>query len=192
MIFLCCNGSPCPSASAQSAIPASKSTIPGSSGYWKSCCMAAIPSAVGPPNTSMKPSSTTFQLSAKSYGLNRLRYDLCKLKGHGLLERDGRHYAYPTHCKGYPGRPPVPLFPQTPVRAARQQSLSPLGPIQPTVRTPNSRPRITRLTKLSKISLPCLPLPDITFGNVEVFLFTILDLKNLNLSFPSRVSRYRH
>src|SRR5246127_761018 len=33
---------------------------------------------------------TTFQLSAKSYGLNQLRYDLRKLKGHGLLERDGR------------------------------------------------------------------------------------------------------
>ena len=28
------------------------------------------------------------------YGLNRLRYDLRKMKAHGLLERDGKRYAY--------------------------------------------------------------------------------------------------
>jgi hypothetical protein len=43
---------------------------------------------------------TTFQLSQKSYGLNQLRYDLRKLKGHGLLERDGRCYAYRLSAKG--------------------------------------------------------------------------------------------
>jgi hypothetical protein len=43
---------------------------------------------------------TTFQLSPKSYGLNQLRYDLRKLKGHGLLERDGRRYAYRLTAKG--------------------------------------------------------------------------------------------
>ncbi|HEX3681479.1 MAG TPA: hypothetical protein VHU83_02980 [Bryobacteraceae bacterium] len=43
---------------------------------------------------------TTFQLSAKTYGLNQLRYDLRKLKGHGLLERDGRRYAYQLTNKG--------------------------------------------------------------------------------------------
>lgn len=37
---------------------------------------------------------TTFQLPAKNYGLNQLRYDPRKLKSHGLLERDGRRYAY--------------------------------------------------------------------------------------------------
>jgi hypothetical protein len=42
----------------------------------------------------------TFQLSDKTYGLNQLRYDLRKLKGHGLLERDGRHYAYRLTAKG--------------------------------------------------------------------------------------------
>ena len=31
----------------------------------------------------------TFDLSEKTYGLNQLRYDLRKLKGHGLIERDG-------------------------------------------------------------------------------------------------------
>lgn len=43
---------------------------------------------------------TTFQLSANNYGLNQLRYDLRKLKGHGLLERDGCRYAYRLTAKG--------------------------------------------------------------------------------------------
>ena len=42
----------------------------------------------------------TFELSAKAYGLNQLRYDLRKLKGHGLLQRDGRRYAYLLTTKG--------------------------------------------------------------------------------------------
>jgi hypothetical protein len=41
-----------------------------------------------------------FQLSPESYGLNQLRYDLRKLKGHGLLQRDGRRYAYRLTTKG--------------------------------------------------------------------------------------------
>jgi hypothetical protein len=43
---------------------------------------------------------TSFELSANTYGLNQLRYDLRKLKGHGLLERDGRRYAYRLSAKG--------------------------------------------------------------------------------------------
>lgn len=43
---------------------------------------------------------TTFRLSANTYGLNQLRYDLRKLKGHGLLQRDGRRYAYRLTTKG--------------------------------------------------------------------------------------------
>ncbi len=42
----------------------------------------------------------TFQLSPKTYGLNQLRYDLRKLKGHGLLARDGSRYAYQLTAKG--------------------------------------------------------------------------------------------
>jgi hypothetical protein len=42
----------------------------------------------------------SFRLSANAYGLNQLRYDLRKLKGHGLLERDGRRYAYRLTTKG--------------------------------------------------------------------------------------------
>src|SRR6201997_997737 len=43
---------------------------------------------------------TTFHLSADTYGLNQLRYDLRKLKGHGLLERDSSRYAYLLTPKG--------------------------------------------------------------------------------------------
>jgi hypothetical protein len=43
---------------------------------------------------------TTFQLAENRYGLNQLRYDLRKLKGHGLLERDGSRYAYRLTAKG--------------------------------------------------------------------------------------------
>ena len=42
----------------------------------------------------------TFQLSPQQYGLNQLRYGLRKLKGHALLERDGRRYAYRLAAKG--------------------------------------------------------------------------------------------
>jgi hypothetical protein len=42
----------------------------------------------------------TFQISATAYGLNQLRYDLRKLKGHGLLERDRSRYAYRLTAKG--------------------------------------------------------------------------------------------
>ena len=37
---------------------------------------------------------TTFGLSATTYTLNQLRYDLRKMKAHGLLERIGRSYSY--------------------------------------------------------------------------------------------------
>jgi hypothetical protein len=43
---------------------------------------------------------TTFHLSDKDYGLNQLRYDLRKLRGHGLIERDGTRYAYRLTLKG--------------------------------------------------------------------------------------------
>jgi hypothetical protein len=43
---------------------------------------------------------TTLDLSSRAYGLNQLRYDLRKLKGHSLLQRDGSHYAYRLTRKG--------------------------------------------------------------------------------------------
>ena len=43
---------------------------------------------------------TSFHLSESTYGLNQLRYDLRKLKGHGVLQRDGSRYAYRLTPKG--------------------------------------------------------------------------------------------
>jgi hypothetical protein len=73
---------------------------PESSGYWKLCCTAATPSAAGPPNRFTRPSSPHSSFPPGLYGLNQLRYDLRKLKGHGLLQRDGRRYAYRLTAKG--------------------------------------------------------------------------------------------
>src|ERR1700724_813241 len=42
----------------------------------------------------------TYGLSPENYGLNQLRYDLRKLKAHGLLQRDGKRYAYRLTQKG--------------------------------------------------------------------------------------------
>ena len=43
---------------------------------------------------------SSFRTPETKYGLNQLRYDLRKLKGHGLLERDGSRYAYRLTPKG--------------------------------------------------------------------------------------------
>jgi hypothetical protein len=43
---------------------------------------------------------SAFQLSVERYGLNQLRYDLRKMKAHGLIERDGKRYAYRLTDKG--------------------------------------------------------------------------------------------
>jgi hypothetical protein len=43
---------------------------------------------------------TTFHLSDSSYRLNQLRYDLRRLKGHALLQRDQSRYAYRLTPKG--------------------------------------------------------------------------------------------
>ena len=43
---------------------------------------------------------SAFQLTPENYILTQLRYDLRKLKAHGLLERDGSRYAYRLTEKG--------------------------------------------------------------------------------------------
>jgi hypothetical protein len=55
--FLSCSGLLCPSPSVRSAIPASKSTIRGSSAYARFFSMAALMSAAGLPIKSTRPSS---------------------------------------------------------------------------------------------------------------------------------------
>ena len=55
---------------------------------------------------------TAFALSSDTYGLTQLRYDLRKLKAHGLLERDGRRYSYRLTEKGVKVALMMPLFHQ--------------------------------------------------------------------------------
>jgi len=43
---------------------------------------------------------SAYQLTPESYTLTQLRYDLRKLKAHGLLQRDGQRYAYRLTEKG--------------------------------------------------------------------------------------------
>jgi hypothetical protein len=67
----------------------------------------------------------TFHLSERAYGLNQLRYDLRKLKGHGLIERDGSRYAYRLTAKGVQVALLFLLFHKRPwkCRTAPRQSL---------------------------------------------------------------------
>jgi hypothetical protein len=51
-------------------------------------------------------------------GLNQFRY-LRKMKGHGLLERDGKRYAYRVRDKGNQSR--LHTLSQTTLRPTRQQ-----------------------------------------------------------------------
>src|SRR5215813_1559434 len=95
----CSSVLPSRSPSARSAIPASRSTTPVSSASSKSSCTAALRLAAGPKQIHHTV-LTSFHLSASAYGLNQLRYDLRKLKAHGLLQRDGSRYAYRLTPKG--------------------------------------------------------------------------------------------
>jgi hypothetical protein len=117
---------------------------------------------------------TTFQLSPKTYGLNQLRYDLRKLKGHGLLQRDGSRYAYRLTPKGVQvallflffhkrlcGPPQTAAFTTLPTRLTHP--------------TANSNLPITKPTRPSRTSSTYSLLRDVTESIVEVFLFKIFD-----------------
>jgi len=122
----CCNASAFQSPSARSAIPESRSTTPASSASSRSSCTAVLRSAAGPPKQIHHAVFTTFHLSDSTYGLNQLRYDLRKLKAHGLLQRDGSCYAYRLTPKGVQVALLFLFLSQTALRPARQQPLSPL------------------------------------------------------------------
>ena len=61
---------------------------------------------------------TTFGLSEKRYRLNQLRYDLRKLKGHDLLERDGSRYAYRLTNSRFHHQPDAKHRPESRLEAA--------------------------------------------------------------------------
>ena len=119
---------------------------------------------------------TSFELSANTYGLNQLRYDLRKLKGHDLLERDGRRYAYRLSAKGLQVAL-LFLFFHKRLCGPLANSRFHINPTRRTAPTANSKPLTTRPTRPSKTSSICWPPREVTASNVEVFMFTIFDLR---------------
>ena len=63
---------------------------------------------------------TSFDLSEKAYGLNQLRYDLRKLKGHGPDRARWLTLRLPPQSKRNPAGAAFSLLPQAPVWTARQ------------------------------------------------------------------------
>jgi hypothetical protein len=60
----------------------------------------------------------TYHLSPRAYGPNQLRYDLRKMRAHGLLERDGPHYGYPLANSLFHHRPNPQHAPQSKLETA--------------------------------------------------------------------------
>jgi len=107
-----------------------------------------------------------------AYGLNQLRYDLRKLKGHGLLQRDGSRYAYRLTPKGF--RSPCFFCSSTNASAARSPTAaSTTAPTPITSRPASSKPPTTAPTTPFNRSSICSP-PDLSVAIVEFFLSTIL------------------
>jgi hypothetical protein len=88
---------------------------------------------------------TAFGLTADHYGLNQLRYDLRKMKGPGLLERDGKRCAYRLSDKGSGIALTFILF--TNSSAARSpKACFIIRPTQPHGQRANLKPLFTRPT----------------------------------------------
>jgi len=126
---------------------------------------------------------TTFDLSDTAYRLNQLRYDLRKLKGHRLLQRDGSRYAYrltPKGVQSLPRRRPGSRSSScsfTNGSAARSPiAASTTVPTPSTSRPANSKPPTTAPTKPSNRSSIYSP-PDLSAAIVELFLSTILQAR---------------
>ena len=171
-------GSPCPLPSARSATPASGSTTPGSPGRLVLIHGVGGKTVAGWTAKQIHEAVlTTFQLSAKAYGLNQLGYDLRKLKGHGLLERDGRRYAYQLTTKSVQV---TLLFLFSHKRLCGPLANSRFHHQPESANRPDSKPEAAyhKADKaIENIVALFLPPPDVTFRIVEVFLFTISDLR---------------
>jgi hypothetical protein len=98
----------------------------------------------------------SFHLSANTYGLNRLRYDLRKLKGHGLIERDGARYAYRLTSKGVQVAL-LFLFFHKRFADRSPTAASTIAPIHNAAPTAASKRPITAPTKPSNTSWNCSP-----------------------------------
>ena len=99
---------------------------------------------------------SAFGLSPQAYSLTQLRYDLRKMKAHGLGERPGRPYCYRLTPKASGWRPcsfsstsaSVGLWPTACSTTARSK---------PRNRPAKSKPLTSKLTTLFRNSSICLP-----------------------------------
>src|SRR6202035_2609743 len=109
-----------------------------------------------------------------------LRYDLRKLKGHGLLQRDGSRYAYRLTPKGVqslprrrPGSRSSFCSSTNGFAAHSPTAASTTAPTPSTSRPASSKPPTTAPTRPFNRSSICSP-PELTVTIVELFLSTIL------------------
>jgi hypothetical protein len=87
----------------------------------------------------------SFALSPDRYSITQLRYDLRKIKAHGLLERDGRRYAY--RLTDYGTRPLCASCSSISASAVRSPTASfTTDPIKPVGLTRNSTPPTAKPT----------------------------------------------
>jgi hypothetical protein len=105
-----------------------------------------------------------------------VRYDLRQLKGHGLPERDGRRYAYQLTAQGVQM---ALLFLFFPKRLCGPLANSRFRHKPDPANRPNSELEAAyhKADKAIQGVLTCLPQPDVMKANVEVFFFTIFDLR---------------
>jgi hypothetical protein len=98
----------------------------------------------------------TFGLTAETCTITQLRYDLRKMKAHGLLERMGRSYRYRLSDKGIKAALIFILFHKR-VAGHWQTRCSITGLTKPSSRRPARwKPRTTRPTRQSNASWTCL------------------------------------
>ena len=120
---------------------------------------------------------TTFHLSAQEYRLNQLRYDLRKLKGHGLMERDGSRYAYRLTAQKGVQVALLFLFFHKRLCGRSPTAASTTVPTPNTAQTASSKPPTTAPTKPSKKSSMCSLPRDIRGSIVELFLSMIFKVR---------------
>lgn len=116
---------------------------------------------------------TTYALTPSRYGLNQLRYDLRKLRAHGLVERDGRRYAYRLTQKGQSRRPVRPLSP-TSVRSLGSLAISPPA-------GPHSGPQHQARSRLSQgrqLNSPDHRITECSMKFLELLLLNTEDVRN--------------
>ena len=112
---------------------------------------------------------TSFDLSEKAYRLNQLRYDLRKLKGHGLIERDGSRL---TPTGSHPRASKSPCSSSSSISACVGRSptaASITGRTRITVPTAGSKPPITAPTPRSNGSSTSWRRPDLAIASIKMF-----------------------